>query len=184
VEAPRKPPGFEAARQVLERWVRQLAGARISVEIPISESRLNQWLGDWVRRSSGTFEKVQVHLRSGGEIDVRLTFRHLRLAPAVTIHARIVEQPRLPESPVFALRWSLPGTGRLAAFVGPAIPFFVAPPPGIMVNGDRVMVDVAQLLRQHGCGDLFTNVTALYLDTGDATMMVNFQLQLAQLVTV
>jgi hypothetical protein len=97
----------------------------------------------------------------------------------VTIQARIVEQPRLPESPVFALRWSVPGTGRLAAFVGPAIPFFIAPPPGMTVNGDRVMVDVAQLLRQHGCGDLFTNVAALRLDTGDATLMVHFRLQLA-----
>ncbi len=174
--APDSSQGLEGVRQLLEPWLRELAGARFSGEIPISEAQLNRFVNDRIRGSDGALESVRVHLLPGGEAEVRLLLRRPRFIPPVTITVRIREQPALPESPAFVLQWSLPRMGALAALVGPAAGLFDVLPRGIVAGGDRVTVNIAHLLREHGGGDLLTNVTALRVDTSDRMLVVNFTL--------
>jgi hypothetical protein len=178
VRAPDSSRGRDAVRQLLEPWLRELAGTRISADIPVPEPRLNGFIRDRLRASDGPVETASAHLRPGGEFDIRIVLRRPRLAPPVRITVRIEEQPRFPDSPLFVLRWSLPGMGPLAAFMGSALAVFTSLPPGIVVEGDRIIVNIAQLLREHGGGDAVDCVTALRVETHDERLLVSVALQI------
>jgi len=111
-------------------------------------------------------------------MDIRLVLRRPRFAPSVTIAARIEEQPRFPDSPFFVLRWWLSGMGPVAALMGPALALFTTLPPGIVVDGDRMVVNLAQLLREHGGGEILKSVTALRVDVHNEVLLVSFVLDI------
>jgi hypothetical protein len=178
VRAPDSAQGRDAVRQLLEPWLRELAGARISGDIPITEPRLNRLIGDGLRATDGPLETATAHLRPGGEFDMRFVLRRARFAPPVRITVRIEEQPRFPDSPLLMLRWSLPGMGPIAAFIGPALAVFTTLPWGIVVEGDRIIVNIAQLLREHVGGDAVSCVRDLRVETHDGSLLVRVALQI------
>jgi hypothetical protein len=107
-------------------------------------------------------------------MDIRLVLRRPRFAPSVTIEARIEEQPHFPDSPFFVLRWWLSGMGPVAALMSPALAFFTTLPPGIVLDGDRMVVNLAQLLRAHGGGEILDCITALRVDVHNEVLLVSF----------
>ena len=66
--------------------------------------------------------------------------------PPLTVHVAVDQQPRFPASPFLVLRWSfLAGLGAIASkFVG-ALERKL--PPGIRLDGDRIVVDIAAIAR-------------------------------------
>ena len=75
------------------------------------------------------------------------------MIPTLRIVARIEEQPE-PHRPVLAIRWSMPGLGPLGLLAGPALTFLKTLPRGLRAEDDRILVDVAELLRAQGLADL------------------------------
>jgi hypothetical protein len=112
-------------------------------------------------------------------MDIRLVFRRARFAPSVTITARIEEQPCLPDSPRFVFRWWLAGMGPVASLMGPALALFTTLPPGIVVDGDRMVVNLAEVLEEHGGRAVFNSVTALRADIHREMLLVSFALDIS-----
>jgi len=99
----------------------------------------------------------------------------------VTVQAVIDEQPRFPESPFVVLRWRLPGFGPLSGLVTPVATLFSTPPPWIVLQGDRVIVNVGRLLEERGAGAILPGIAALRLETTNQNVVVSFALRLPPL---
>lgn len=68
--------------------------------------------------------------------------------------------------------------GPVAALMGPALAFFTTLPPGIVVDGDRIVVNFAQLLREHGGGEILDCITAVRVDIHNEVLLVSFALDI------
>jgi hypothetical protein len=78
---------------------------------------------------------------------------------------------------VLGLRWTIPGMGALAAFAAPALSYFKKLPPGIRVEGDRLIVDLGELLRSRGLGEMADYITRVHVATREGALLVEFALR-------
>ena len=171
---------LEDVRRLLGARFQEIAGARVAGEIPLSERLVNQLVAEALKRSTGgPIETAEVHVRIGGELDVRLRLRRPRFVPPVMVRLRIEKQPT-PEEPELVLRWHLPGIGALAKLAGPVLSFVTASRPGITVDSDRIAVDVTRLAREQGAGDLLDYLTALRVETRAQALVVIFEIRVPE----
>src|SRR5687768_12083680 len=118
---------LDEVRRLLGPRLQEVAGARVSAEIPLSEALVNRLVDEALRTASdGPVEAAEVQVRDGGELAVRLRLRRPSFAPPIIVMLRIEQQPRLPDSPTLGLRWELPGMGLLAKLAGPVLRIFKA----------------------------------------------------------
>ena len=160
---------------ILRRIRNDFAGARASGEIPVGERLINRWITDGIA-ASDALESVHVQLRPDSEIIARVRLRKPRLAPAVVASARIERQAELPARPVIEFRWAIQGLGRLGLVAGWLTSTFTALPPGLAVHGDRLTVNLAQILNHLGLGDFLADLTSLHIAIREGTAMVSFAL--------
>ena len=169
---------LDEVRRLLGPRLQEVAGARVSAEIPLSEALVNRLVDEALRTASdGPVEAAEVQVRDGGELAVRLRLRRPSFAPPIIVMLRIEQQPRLPDSPTLGLRWELPGMGLLAKLAGPVLRIFKAGRPGVRVEGNRIAIDLDKLLREHGAGELLDYLAALSVGTRDKVLIVAFELR-------
>jgi hypothetical protein len=173
---PRVQAALEQARQLLGPELQEVAGARVSGEIPVSEALLNRLVAERLRGGAGPLESVELQVRPGGVLLARVRLRKPRFAPAIMIAFTIERQPSPPESMDLVLQWTLPGLGIFAAVAAPVLSFFKSGPPGVRADGEHLLVDLAALARAQGYAALLPFVTGLRLATGDAVLVVAFDL--------
>jgi hypothetical protein len=95
----------------------------------------------------------------------------------VAVAISIEEQPQFPESPVLGLRWSLPKLGFLGNLAAPFLSQLTSLPPGVRLDGERVFVDVAEMLRARGLGEAVRYIRRLDLGTRVGQVVVKFELR-------
>jgi hypothetical protein len=153
----------------------ELAGAGVAGEIPVTGAVANRLIAQRLEGSQLPVTAVQFEPHDGNEFTIRLSLR-VRLVPAVTIAARIEQQPTFPHDPVLTLRWTLPGLGPLAMIVSPIIASF-ALPPGIRIQGDRVTIDVREVLQARGLGEVADYIEGLQVHTREGAFLARFSLR-------
>lgn len=162
-------------RQLLGPRFEELAGAHLAGEFPLTDNVLNRVVDDALRRTpDAPVESAEVRV-SGGEVSARLRLRRPAFAPPITVAARVERQPVLPQSPVLVLRWRLPGLGGLAALAGPVATLFSTAPPGVRLEGDRIVIDLARLLDERGLRDLLDRVSLLNVEPREGALLVRFE---------
>ena len=132
--------------------LQELTGATIAAEIPLTNAVVNRLIAERLAAASGPVSAVQVDALDDDTFSAQVSLR-MKMIPTVRIVARIEEQPE-PQRPVLGIRWSMPGLGPLGLLAGPALSFFKALPRGLRAEDDRLLVDVAELLRAQGLADL------------------------------
>jgi hypothetical protein len=152
----------------------ELNGTSLSGEIPIPAAVVNRFLSRTLAARQGPVGGAHVEPHDGQRLDVTLSLRGQRLLPVLKIAARIEQQPRFPEPAILGLRWSVPGLGRLALLAAPALSYFKAMPPGIELDGDRLAVNVTELLRSHGLDELVRYMSSLEIVTREGGFVVRF----------
>jgi hypothetical protein len=165
----------ERVRALLGIDLPELGGASLGGEIPLSNALVNRLVERQLAGRQLPVTGVRVEAHDGQQLTIALTPR-ARFVPSITIAARIDQQPEFPHEPVLGLRWSIPGTGPLAAIAGPIIASFRLP-PGIRIVGDRVLVDVRELLQARGLGELLQYVAGLRVGTREGAVLVRFELR-------
>ena len=130
----------------------ELAGAHASGEIPLPAPFVNRLIAAQLAESGTPVSAVTVEPRDGNVVLAHVRLR-ASFVPPLTVHMRIEQQPRLPESPTLVIRWSLTGLGILGRLAGPLLAIVDRLPPGMSVNGDLMTIDVAQILKARGYGD-------------------------------
>ena len=155
--------------------LQELTGATIAAEIPLTNAVVNRLIGDRLAAASGPISSVQVDALDDDTFSAQVSLR-AKMIPTLRVVARIEEQPE-PQRPVLGIRWSMPGLGPLAMLAGPALSFLKTLPRGLRAEDDRILVDVAELLRAQGLGDLLPYISKVRVHTRRGAFVVTFELR-------
>ena len=107
---------------------------------------------------------VAVRSRDGNRLNAMLTFAKPAFLPPLTVDLEIERQPRLPEDPLLVFRV----TGAVGGLMHVLAPFAARVgtlPPGVRLDGERLILDLRRLLEQHGQADLLKHVRQLTVAT-------------------
>jgi hypothetical protein len=151
----------------------EIAGSTLAGEIPISDALINRMLAQKLAQHA-QIGSLRVQAQPNDSVAVQVVPR-ARLMPPMNITARIERQPEFPGNPVLLLRWSMPAAGPLALFAGPMLSYFKAMPQGIRMDGDRVAVDLRELLRSRGLDDVVAFVRKLEVHTRPGGFVLRFE---------
>jgi hypothetical protein len=142
-------------------------GARISLAIPIGERLLNDIVAASLPPSLPVRD-LTVRPRSGNNLQVRARVAKLDFLPPVTVTLEIDQQPRLPDVPLGLRLRSFPGLTSLAGSI-------LSPdklPRGVRLEGDRLFVDVRELLDRAGYGDVAPLVERLHVASEEGRLLL------------
>jgi hypothetical protein len=153
----------------------ELAGASFAAEIPLTNTVVNRLIAERLVAGSGPVSAVQVDAQDDDTFNAQVSLRP-KIIPTIRIAARIEEQPE-PQRPVLGVRWSMPGLGPLGLLAGPALSFLKALPRGLRTEHDRILVDVAELLRAQGLADLLPFISKVGIHTRRGAFVVTFELR-------
>jgi hypothetical protein len=165
----------QLVRERLGLDLQEVAGARVSGEIPLADEAVNRLVGERLRNHA-QIAAVRLQAQENDVVAIQAIPR-MRMMPPLRILARVERQPQLPHDPRLILRWSLPAAGPLALFAAPVLSYFKALPPGITMDGDRIAVDLRTLLRGRGVEDALAFVRDLAVHTRPGAFVVSFVLE-------
>ena len=165
-------PLLELLRRQMALGFRGIAGSRISVRIPVSEALINEAIAISLPPGARVRE-VQVNPRAYDRARVRIVVSKPSFLPPITFTVAIERQPSLPDSPDLVLR--LEGAGAMLTFAGPALAFLNALPPGILMRGDQVFINVLELARSQELGEWFRFVDRLQVTTEPGQVVVTVE---------
>lgn len=157
----------EILRQLQTTRFRDLAGARITAVTPVSEALVNQLIAASLP-ANAPVRSVSIVPEAGDHFSVRIVAK-AALIPAITLKLAVDQQPRLPGSPVLTLRMVT-----LGGFFGLASGVIAGMlPPGIRLEGERILVDLRAMAAQHGASDLFDYLTDLQVHTDEGRVVLH-----------
>lgn len=168
-------PAIETLRQRLGVDLSDIPGASLAGEIPISDAVVNRLIADRLR-DHPQVASVRLQAQDADIVDVHVTPR-ARLLPPLKIAARIERQPEFPDQPVLLLQWTMPGIGPLAMLAAPALAFFKALPRGIKADGDRVAIDVREMLESRGLGEVMGLIRQAAIHTRPGGFVLHVELK-------
>jgi len=155
---------------------RELSGATVDADIPLTPALINRKIADYLTRANGKISAAVVEPRGGDELVVHIRLKS-PLVPPIPLHLAIAGQPEWPASPVLVLRWSFTGgMGLLARAASPILAMFNTLPPGIRVDGDLIGIDLAELLRSRRAGWLVPLMRRLRVHTSEAGVTLKVSL--------
>jgi hypothetical protein len=163
----------DQVRRALGIELREIAGSVFAGEVPLSNALINRFLAERVAAHPSPLEGIRVEAHDGDRLTIVLSMRG-SLIPAVPIGARIDEQPQLPGHPVLALRWTVAGIRALPMVAAPALTYLKKLPQGIRADGDRIAIDLGELLTSRGLGELMDYLTRVHVRTREGAVIVEF----------
>jgi hypothetical protein len=143
-------------------------GAHVAAFIPVSADLLNELIAQALP-AGGHVSEVQVDPQAGNAVRVRVRIA-VPLIPPLTVTLLIERQPRFPDSPVLVLRLA---SSRLTVLARAASRFLEALPPGLRMEDDLVLIDIAELLRQRGAIAWLQHVQELEITTAPGAVLVS-----------
>jgi hypothetical protein len=164
---------LEPLRRLFGDSLDDLTGSVVSGEIPLTAGLVNRFIASKLTRPDLPIVSAEVVIH-----DHEVCTVHVRPRvpiPSVRIDVRIDQQPELPGRPVLGMRWSLRGLGPLGLLAGPVMGYLKALPPGIRIEGDRAWVNIEEVLRQRGLGDIVPLLTRARVTTREGRFMVAFE---------
>jgi hypothetical protein len=157
----------------------ELTGATVVAEIPLTNGVVNRVIAERLAAASGPVSAVLVDALDDDTFTAQVSLR-AKVIPAIRLVARIEEQPE-PQRPVLGIRWSMPGLGPLGLLAGPALSFVKAflktLPRGLRTEDDRILVDVAELLRAQGLAELLPFISKVQVHTRRGAFVVKCELR-------
>lgn len=150
---------------------RDVAGARMMADVPISARLINEIVGAAIPPNIPVRE-VAIRPEPHDQFSVRITPR-ASLLPAVTLRLEIERQPDFPSFPVLVMRMKT--MGGLFGFASAALPIATMLPPGVRLDGERILVDLAALLAQRGLRDGLQYVRRVAVHSEDGRIILHLE---------
>lgn len=163
----------QSLHQILGFDPREIAGARLSGEIPVPDVVLNRLIAAKLQESPGKVAAVVLQSKPGNSATAHVRV-NMAFVPPLVVNLEVAQQPDLPSLPVLVFRWSLAGMDGLAKMAVPFITAFL--PPWARINGDLLAVDLQGLAQSKGQADLLQYVKSLRVDTAEGKLVVRFEL--------
>lgn len=167
---------LDQLRRELQQGLPSFAGAEASAVIPIADTFLTSLIARSLP-ANGAVREVALRSEEGDRLAVKVTLARPGFLPPIPVTLVIHEQPRLPDRPVLVLKLSL-----ARAVMGLAIKALQAAPlpPGVTIEDEHINVDVAQLLAQHGLGEVLRYLTELRVHTRPGALVVSLRSAIAR----
>ena len=147
----------------------ELKGARATVSFPIGEALLNEAAAT-VIPASAPVRSLRIQLHAANRLTVTARAAVSSWLPEIPVSATlgIERQPTLPDSPL-VLRIA-PG---LLSTMGSFFSNRITLPPGIRLEGDRVLVDLRALLESRGLGEVLFYADEVSVTIEEGVLIVN-----------
>jgi hypothetical protein len=142
-------------------------GSRLSLAIPIGERLLNDIVAASLPPSLPVRD-LTIRPRPANIIQVKARVAKFDFLPPVTVTLEIDQQPRLPDVPLGLRLRSFPGLTSIAGSVLPPDKL----PPGVRLDGERLFVDLRELLDRAGYGDLVPLIERVHVASEDGRLLV------------
>jgi len=146
-------------------------GTHVAAFIPISASLLNELIAQALPPSAPVSE-LQIDPQPGNVLRLRLRIARAPVIPPLTITLLIERQAQFPDSPVLVLRLASSG---LTVLARAAFRLLEALPPGLRMENDLVLVDIAELLRRRGAIEWLQYVRELEITTAPGAVLVSIR---------
>jgi hypothetical protein len=163
-------------RALLGSDLQEFSGARITIDLPLTNAVVNWLIAERLAATSGPVSALQVEALDDDTFSAQVSMR-AKLIPSVRILARVEEQPQLPHRAVLGVRWSLPNLGPLGLLAGPVLTFLKRLPHGLRADDDRILVDLAEVLRAQGLGDLLPYIAKAAVHTRRGAFVLQLELR-------
>lgn len=147
-----------------------LSGSEFGGTIRISDDLLNQCIAAALPPDLPV-RALTVRCREGNWLNARVTLARPSFLPPLTVELAIDRQPTLPHDPVLVLRLT-GGAGSLMKLFNSPLRRAVSLPPGVQIDGDRVLVDIRAILQERGQAPLLDYVQQMCVATEEAGMAV------------
>lgn len=138
-----------------------LGGTRVAATVPVPDRLINEAVAASLPRG-GRIAQLQVTAQPDHRLTVRVTLAKPSFVPPLTIRMQIERQPEFPGSPFLVFK--LTGGG-LMVFAGPLATLFDVLPPGVRMEGDRILVHIGMLLQQRGLDGWLRFLERLHVST-------------------
>lgn len=161
-------PFLEILNHLQSTGFKDVAGTRLSGTIPLSERLINEVVAASIPRG-GHVREAHVRPEPGGRLSVRVAPR-AALLPSLTLKLQIERQPEFPGNPVLVLRMAK--MGGLLGMASAALPIAGMLPPGVRLDGERILVDIRAMAAQRGFADLLAHVKQLNITTDAGRVLV------------
>lgn len=166
----------ELFAQLQSSGFRDIAGARVSARIPVSSSLLDRLVAQALQGSTAPVRAIDVRPKADDQFELMITLAWPFVPPLKA--AFVVErQPQFPGAPVLVLRWSL--LGAVGALASRVINAFDTLPPGVRLEPDRVLLDIAVLAGRGSAASVLPYVRSLELHTTDDHVVLDVELGVA-----
>ena len=152
-----------------------LAGSDARATIRIAAPLLNEAVTSALA-STPAVRDVSVQPRASNRFDVRLTLAKPAFLPSLNLTLIIERQPELPADPVLVMR--ITGAGGMMRLAAPAITSFGLLPPGVRLEGDRLLVDLRTLMQRHGHEAQLGYAERLQVMTEEGALILLVQLRI------
>lgn len=146
-----------------------IAGTRIAADVPLSERLINEFVAASLPPTVPVRE-VSIRPEAGNRFSVRITPK-AGLIPPLTLRLEIEQQPDMPHAPILALRMKT--MGGLFGLATAALPIGSMLPPGVRLEGERILVDLRAIAAQKGFADFIRYVTALRVTSEDGRVLLH-----------
>jgi hypothetical protein len=160
---------IEILRHLPTTQFRDLSGTCITANVPVSERLLNELVAAALPPDAPV-RTVAIRPEGGDRLSVRIEPK-MAFIPAITLKLLIEAQPRLPESAVLILRMAT--LGGLFGLAGGAISGML--PPGVRLDGERILVDLREIAATRGFSDVFAYLTALQVHSDEGRLVVHVE---------
>ena len=157
--------------QLRSNGFREIAGARLAADIPIPARLINDVVASTLPPNAPVRE-VQIRPESGDQFSVRI-FPKAAFLPFLTLKLGIERQPEFPDFPVLVLRMKT--MGGLFGFAAAAFPIGKMLPPGVRLDGERILVDMRAMAAQRGMAELLDYVRRLTVNSDDGRVLVHIE---------
>jgi hypothetical protein len=150
---------------------RDVTGARAGADIPISAGLINALVTASIPPNVPVRE-VSIRPEDGDQFSVRITPR-ASLLPPLTLRLAIERQPEFPSYPVLVMRMKT--MGGLFGFASAALPIANFLPPGVRLEGERILVDLAALAQQNGLGEALQYVRRAAVHSENGRLILHIE---------
>lgn len=152
---------------------REVAGARVSGEIPIPDVTHNRLIAERLASSPGKVAAIVLQSKPSNQATAHVRL-NMAFVPPLVVNLAIASQPAFPNLPVVVVRWSLAGLDSLAKMAMPFISGFL--PPWARIDGDLIAVDLRGFARAKGQEALLEYVKSVRVETAEGRLVVHFEL--------
>ena len=153
---------------------REVAGTRASVRIPVARSLVNTFVAQALQGTSAPLKSIDVQPHDGDTLNLIVAVSW-PFVPALKVGITIERQPVFPSSPILVLHWTL--LGGLGAIASRFVSALDRLPPGVKLEGQFIVLDLAVLAAGSPAAAALPYVTNLQVHTTEGAVVVEADLQ-------